>query len=278
MENKDIKSARPSLFETGHPPANDVPGNPRSLQHPSVGSSGMTEQGRHWQRRWPWGLALLAVVAVGIIGWRVLAGSNPDRPAQPVPVPAIASKGADAEGAGSTAILVGNDEASRVEQPSLDDPLSIIRANAAAGKDAAATYAQEDARSPSPGSSMPSRAMPAAGDGNKAKSRTGSTRVSGGDTSSDLLETLLANIRKSPDGVETRGKGPQTLDELIAQLNEKPGAKPTTVASAENASSQGSARLQTQLRSCPAANTLAGIRCRQKLCEKHRGDPACPQQ
>jgi len=91
----------------------------------------------------------------------------------------------------------------------------------------------------------------------------------------DLLATLLANIRDRPADKRASGE-PQTLDELIAQLRQRdPGTGRTPGAAGTE---QGSARLQTRLRNCPAANTVDGIRCRQRLCAQYRGDPACPRQ
>jgi hypothetical protein len=88
----------------------------------------------------------------------------------------------------------------------------------------------------------------------------------------------MANIREQPQGTATEAT-PQTMDALIAQLSKSPAAASapdTSISVAGEVGEQSSANLQRQLRSCPAANTTAGIRCRQKLCAKYRGDPACP--
>ncbi|HRO26500.1 MAG TPA: hypothetical protein PLD19_03590 [Luteimonas sp.] len=276
MDSKDklVKPARPVLFDAGGPS-----GETRDAQR--ITAALETDPDSAESRRWR-GFAFRPVVVVlaCVLAAAAVWMAWPDRQERNEQALAVATATpADPAAAGaSTAVLVTD----------VDDPMSIIRAKAAANgdptqsSDADALAAEPiDGQPPSidQGSDVAAtqtaaRASNTAGAqaSSPNRTRTAARRTQASDA--DLLQTLLANIRAQPDRAGTGKDAPQTLDDLIARLNTS--SDDTVPTAANNPVAQGSAKLQTQLRACPAANTLQGINCRQKLCARHRGDPACP--
>lgn len=82
---------------------------------------------------------------------------------------------------------------------------------------------------------------------------------------SDLFAALLQNIEQP--AAASSGNRPTPMDELVQQLRRddmraRAGTGPS---------------VQAQLRACPKANTVQGLRCRQDVCARLTGmDPACP--
>lgn len=212
-------------------------------------------------------------VAIAMVGWAGLSERGAVAPAQ------MQASAGDLSGArGSTAVLVDRDgrRQTGLEQVAKDDdPLSIIRANAAAGEtadDTATDTGKTDLASRfGLGTESGSTAAPAA----PRRPAAARARATTAGEKNDLFAVLMANIRDQPARSGTDSGAPQSMDALVAQLS-KPAPQETEPDGAAAATDQGSANLQRQLRSCPAANTTAGITCRQRLCAKHRGDPACP--
>ncbi len=111
-------------------------------------------------------------------------------------------------------------------------------------------------------------------------------------TEPDLLATLMANIgRDPPSHAGTPSKGESAIDALVARIqhNRDENYTPSATALAKlgtqdpagdrqvAASAMRSELVQSQLRECPKANTMAGISCRQRVCARYAGeDPACP--
>lgn len=275
MDSKDRKPARPSLFETG--PAPPVP---QAARVPLEAGLAGPVKPRRWPRTWPWVLAVGLAVA-GLVGWMTLSG-EPVSASRQVAHASAEAPGDLPAGKTSTAVLVDSGTRANARRASVDDPMSIIRANAeaATGPDDAGAGPQTDLASRfGLGSATPTTERRTS----VASSRPATARARASTESSDkadLLAVLMANIREQPQD-KPGSTAPQTMDALIAQLAKAPAAEPasnTGGGATASSSGQSSANLQRQLRSCPAANTTAGIRCRQRLCAKHAGDPACPKQ
>ena len=274
LDSKDRKPARPSLFETGPAPA-AAQGTRVPLETGLAGPAKL----RGWRRTWPWVLVVGLAVA-GLVGWMTLPDGSASAPRQVAHVP-TATPGDLQAGQASTAVLVDGGSPRPTEAPSVDDPMSIIRANAETGTgsgDADAGPQTDLASRFGLGSSTPAteRRTSVA----SRRTSTARPRASTSSEKADLLAVLMANIREQPQD-KANSAPPPTMDALIAQLSQAPPAESASNpagGAAAASSDQSSANLQRQLRSCPAANTTAGIRCRQRLCAKHAGDPACPKQ
>ncbi len=101
-----------------------------------------------------------------------------------------------------------------------------------------------------------------------------------------LLASLLSIIRQEEKAASSEQQH-ESMDALIARIQGESSATRTGTAAAR-ASNGGvqadrheapsrSQEIQDRLRACPAANTLAGIECRKKVCAPHQGkDAACP--
>lgn len=266
LDSKDRKPARPSLFEPG-----PAPGGPAEARAPGSRLDIELASPRRSQARWPriprWAL-LLGVVVTGIAGWALLSGGGGAEPVQMAHVPAPSSGIVDRS---STAMLVEGGTA-RPGQAFVDAEAGEggDMQPGEPGSDLAARLGLVTETSPAATASASRASTP-------GTRRSARPRASTSDEKADLLAVLMANIREQPE--KAASTGPQTLDELVAQLRETPTTGSASAGSGDVAvANQSSANLQRQLRSCPAANTTAGIRCRQRLCAKHRGDPACPMQ
>ena len=278
LDSKDRKPARPSLFETGPAPA-AAQGSRVPLETGFAGPAKL----HGWRRTWPWVLVVGLAVA-GLVGWMTLSGGSVSAPRQIAHVP-TATPGDLQAGQASTAVLVDGGSPRPTEAPSVDDPMSIIRANAETGTgsgDAGAGPQTDLASRFGLGSAAPATERRTSVASSRASAAR--PRASTSSDKADLLAVLMANIREQPQD-KAGSAPPQTMDALIAQLSNAPAnataaepASNTAGSAVASSSDQSSANLQRQLRSCPAANTTAGIRCRQRLCAKHAGDPACPKQ
>lgn len=158
------------------------------------------------------------------------------------------------------------------------NPLSRIQSPLA---DGSATDSQDPlATAEGNGSAAPSsasrRSTPA-----RTASRT--TAASSNSSGNDLLSTLLGIIRQ-----EDEQPAASPMDELISQVlaenernyNETSAALASLgqpQAEQSNARAARPSRAQRALQSCPAANTVQGINCRDRVCARWAGrDPACP--
>lgn len=279
MESKDRKSARPSLFETAPAPA--AQGEARASQGKvDLGLSGSGGAPRRVRRIWP-AVLVVGMVAAGLAGWAILSNRGNVTPPMQASTEGAAGTAADA----SPAVLVGGGLAHAGRTPA-DDPLSIFRTDAGAQGDpdadagtAGAGEGSSDLASrfglESPAGAGASATREPAATGTRRAKRSGASASS---DKTDLLAILMANIREKPENAADDA-APRTMDDLIAQLSATSASGPAPTATADRGTTdQSSANLQRQLRSCPAANTTAGIRCRQRLCARHAGDPACPTQ
>lgn len=227
-------------------------------------------------RAWPWALtAAVAVAVFGTAGWMLLSERAP---VEPVPMAHVAGGSSDMRDQASTAMLVHAGGANGASVAA-EDPLSVIRSKAAAGEDERQAVAARGGDASDPADRLAPGARSAStqvGRGRASAETRRAARPRASDEKADLLTTLMSNIREQPAKAGAQNAGPQTLDELVAQLSKAPPQQSAAAGGGVNATDQSSANLQRQLRSCPAANTTSGIRCRQRLCAKHRGDPACP--
>lgn len=159
------------------------------------------------------------------------------------------------------------------------NPLSRIQSPLA---DGSATDSQDPlATAEVDGSAAPSsasrRSTPA-----RTASRT--TAASSNSSGNDLLSTLLGIIRQEDE----QPAAASPMDELISQVlaenernyNETSAALASLgqpQAEQSNARAARPSRAQRALQSCPAANTVQGINCRDRVCARWAGrDPACP--
>lgn len=97
------------------------------------------------------------------------------------------------------------------------------------------------------------------------------------DDSSDLLATLMGIIKRD----EKPAAKQDSVDSLMAKIQAEDSKNATETDAAFDAidsrSASTSSNVQTQLRQCPGANTMAGLECRKKICAALTGkDPACP--
>lgn len=134
---------------------------------------------------------------------------------------------------------------------------------------------------------------PAAGAAANAPGRSGGTprtrttpRPVQEESGGDLISTLLRIIRQddaaaggqhaSMDALVAHvlSENDRTYDETSAALASLGQARPEQAGSTR---AQRPSRAQRELQACPAANTLQGINCRDRVCARYAGrDPACP--
>ncbi|WP_406848545.1 hypothetical protein ABFO19_12075 [Xanthomonas citri pv. glycines] len=97
------------------------------------------------------------------------------------------------------------------------------------------------------------------------------------DDSSDLLATLMGIIKRDEKPTAKQ----DSIDSLIAKIQADDSKNATETDAAFDAigsrSASTSSNVQSQLRKCPGANTMAGLECRKNICVALTGkDPACP--
>lgn len=236
-------------------------------------------------RRWLW-IALIGLLAAvaAILVWRSnrtvdTTGYGPEsvettRGSGPSPL-------APAEGGAiivdAPLIIRGGESesaAASVDAPSVTDRPDTDDAGAPSSATAAATSTEA--------SSAP-RSAAARSERRPANSSPSRTSPQGKD---DLLGTLMGIIKeedKPKSGPDSARKQPQTMDELIEQIQADDRQREAQDKSALDqignkkpvASTESS--VQVKLRRCPAANSAAGVECRRLICAPLAGkDPACP--
>ncbi|WP_024711213.1 hypothetical protein, partial [Xanthomonas oryzae] len=97
------------------------------------------------------------------------------------------------------------------------------------------------------------------------------------DDSSDLLATLMGIIKRDEKPTAKQ----DSIDSLIAKIQADDSKNATETDAAFDAigsrSASTSSNVQSQLRQCPDANTMAGLECRKNICAALTDkDPACP--
>lgn len=166
-------------------------------------------------------------------------------------------------------------DAAPVRQPTAtrDNPLALIQPQPATDTDQAADAADAHAAASKPGrtAAAPSSSR------TSPRSAPGPAQADGG-----LLSTLLGIIHTD----EAAAGRHESMDSLVAHVlaeNERTRTE-TSAALASLGQPQATTeeaarptRAQRELQSCPAANTVQGINCRDRICARWAGrDPACP--
>lgn len=158
------------------------------------------------------------------------------------------------------------------------NPLSRIQSPLADGSatDSQDPLATAEVNGSAAPSSAPRRATP-------ARTASRPTVASSNSSGNDLLSTLLGIIRQ-----EDEQPAASPMDELISKVlaeNERSYNETSAALAslgqpqAEQSSARAArpSRAQRALQSCPAANTVQGINCRDRVCARWAGrDPACP--
>jgi len=151
------------------------------------------------------------------------------------------------------------------------------------GTDGADTASSAAVAATSAGASQAPRSATARSERRPANSSPVRTAPQGKD---DLLGTLMGIIKeedKPKANPDSTRKQPQTMDELIEQIQADDRQREAQDKSALDqignkkpvASTESS--VQVKLRRCPAANSAAGVECRRLICAPLAGkDPACP--
>lgn len=236
-------------------------------------------------RRWLW-IALIGLLAAiaAILVWRSNRTVDNDGYG-PESVEATHGSGpsplAPTEGGAiivDAPLIIRGDEADSAAA-SLDAP-SVSDQPGTDGADAPSTTA---AAAASIGTSQAPRSATARSERRPANSSPVRTAPQGKD---DLLGTLMGIIKeedKPKVNLDSTRKQPQTMDELIEQIQADDRQREAQDKSALDqignkkrvASTESS--VQVKLRRCPAANSAAGVECRRLICAPLAGkDPACP--
>lgn len=157
-----------------------------------------------------------------------------------------------------------------------DNPLAAIRA---VPEDDA-----KEARPPEPNARVQPGGAPRVARPQAANTASTGTRSRGEtDADSNLISTLLGIIRQDGGAAAE----PSAMDSLVARIlaeNERTYSETNAALAslgqaqplAEEAAATASPA-QRALQACPAANTVQGINCRDRICVRWAGrDPACP--
>jgi len=153
------------------------------------------------------------------------------------------------------------------------DPLAAIRP--------APETSTADSAGPPP-ANVPARPTPSANrGGTRAAASVDVQRgAAGAEDGNNLISTLLGIIRQ--DGGATAEHS--SMDSLVARIlaeNERTysetNAALASLGQAPPGPADAATPAQRELQACPAANTVQGINCRDRICARWAGrDPACP--
>lgn len=256
MDRQDAKPSRPSLIADQRPAA-AAAAPARILADMENRKPAAASPVARSPRMWLWVAA--GVVAVAVLGWWALA---PD--AAPARVASVATVADVADEPLPGAARIVDAAPANPAMPQMEpvsaaasqggDPLAMLGASdetpAADPFAAVVTSDSEPAPAARPAPARrPARPKPA---------------PAAGSGESDLLSTLLQNIESSK---QTAAADAASLDELVRQLRDEDA--PSTRRRSE--------QIQSNLRDCPAPNTVEGLKCRQEICAVYAGrDPACP--
>ncbi len=220
------------------------------------------------------GAVVLVILALGS-WWPATRGHEPAPLRHAVAMPDAVAAPAQAAPDQGGAIIVDDPQAATSPADALAGIVSVDT-DAVAGVDA--PPAARAAPSGDAGVRAPARRVAAAS--------APAVRAAQQESDPRLLASLLSIIRQE----EKAASGEQqheSMDALIARIQDESSATRTGTAAAR-ASNGGvqadrheapsrSQEIQDRLRACPAANTLAGIECRKRVCAPHQGkDGACP--
>lgn len=257
MDRQDAKPSRPSLLAgADRRPAAAAPARILAdMENRKPDAAATARSARGW-----WAFAALAVAASS--AWWLAA---PDAMPEPAPRMSQATAAAGALSTSSAARIVDAvpDPSTPAMTPSMpaqadarpSGPPPAMRGPPLAEPETVADPFAAVAATAEP--AAPSRAEPA----RRPRARPATTSRRG---EPDLLSTLLHNIESSR---QTAVADAATLDQLVRRLHGR------EVPEGQYRSEQ----IQSNLRDCPPANTVAGLRCRQEICAVYAGrDAACP--
>lgn len=224
------------------------------------------------------GILVIVLVLVSIARLRTPgeAGTWRDGGAQTVgqSTPAVqAPEPAGAPHAGPARIV---DAAAASARPGMaGDPLAAIRP--------APETTTADSAGPPPANVPAGPAASASRSGSRAAASEDAQRgAAGAEDENNLISTLLGIIRQDGGAAAE----PSSMDSLVARIlaeNERTYSETNAALASLGQAQPGSADAdaatpaQRELQACPAANTVQGINCRDRICARWAGrDPACP--
>lgn len=238
MEPKESRPRSPSLLDGDGPVA--APAIAAERATPSLQHAlPATRPRRFW--RWPLGLLLLAVAAVLLLG---LGGAFDAGKAPATKRTAIAGSAVQPATGQAVAMDSAPPQAAVILPSEPSAPLQPAVAPTPAASVNPEAEVLSEMLAPSAGR-KPAHAAPA------SPARPRPEAASGSDSDVTLLSALINHVEvESASARKARVK----------------------VERASPAADSIEARMQA----CPAANTEAGLRCREKICNGHAGDAACP--
>ena len=225
--------------------------------------------------------AVLVIIFILVSAARLFAPGDADpwrdRGGQTVGQSAPSTQEATDEEAPRPALII-DAPVGRPDATSQDNPLARIRPQPDASRIDDARQANEQRTStaaPATAANPVRRAVP-------PRSRAAAARSETAESDGGLLSTLLGIIHPDESGAGRHG----SMDSLVAHIlaeNERTqietSAALASLGQPQPAQAEAAAptRARQELQSCPAANTVQGINCRDRICARWAGrDPACP--
>lgn len=253
MDPNDARSRSPSLLDATSHGASSSAAPDRILSgiEASAGQRSHTVKSRRWL--WPSVLLLLGCAAVlllllggafddsGSISSSRMMSQAVSAPVVPAPSPVVplpnVSATADDQGVGRNAAVI------------LPEPEQSIDANARA--------TSAPASSSSSDSAMLSEVFTPTAERQRARPVRRAVERVGTNNDSDvtLLTALIQHVEVSGPVSHHKSKRKRSFTKAAAASDDS---------------------IEARMQACPAANTEAGLRCRQKLCDGHSGASACP--
>lgn len=225
---------------------------------------------------------VLVILLVLVATARLLAPGNADpwrdRGAQTVGQSTPGAQAPDAEATPSQRpALIIDAAAGGAQAAQQDNPLALIQPARSGSDDAEVPETVQlpgPARQASSSGTVESRRVVPA-----PQARNTTERGPGAEADTNLISTLLGIIRQDGGAAAE----PSSMDSLVARIlaeNERTHTE-TSAALASlgqpRAEEPDLTRAQRELQACPAANTVQGINCRDRICARWAGlDPACP--
>ncbi|MGO1541716.1 MAG: hypothetical protein ACTH0Y_00025 [Luteimonas sp.] len=225
--------------------------------------------------------AVLVIVLVLVSTTRLFAPGNADPwrdgGGQTVGQSAPAVQEAAPETAARPALII-DAPVDRPDATARENPLARIQSQ----PDATSADDARPANDQRPSTAAPAAAASPARRAAPPRARATAARSETAESNNSLLSTLLGIIHPDESGAEMHG----SMDSLVAHIlaeNERTQVETSAALAAlgqpqpAQAEAAAPTRAQRELQSCPAANTLQGINCRDRICARWAGrDPACP--
>lgn len=265
------------------------------MENRSPGTGDAAPRSGTHRLRWLLFAAVLVIVLVLVAAMRLSGTARvdswPDHGAgtvgQATPAAQASVAGAAADIAREPARIV-DESAEGTDSGLRRNPLSRLQTAASDGASAEPLDASAPAGASVDAAAVASRTSAAAGRPSAA-ARSSSRPAPAADTGSgnDLLSTLLGIIRQDDSAVAATSPMDALITQVLAENERTYSETSAALASlgqpqAEQSGQSGTraarpSRAQRALQSCPAANTVQGINCRDRVCARWAGrDPACP--